>query len=83
MLQRVRKALPYRYLIPIAVVLGLAPLRPQPHLIEKLSMLFDGTLTRPLDIFDLLLHGSPLVLLLVRLGADVVAGARGSKQGPA
>jgi hypothetical protein len=30
-------------------------------------MLFAGTLTRPIDIFDLVLHGGPLVLLVLKL----------------
>ncbi len=51
----------------IAVVLGLAPFTPQPHLFEKLGMLFTGTLTRPIDIFDLLMHGTPVVLLVLKL----------------
>jgi len=55
-------------LIPLAigaVLLGLAPFRPEPHLLEKLGMLFDGNLSRPIDIFDLVLHSSlPLLLLL-------------------
>lgn len=78
-----RKALPYRYLVPLAVVMGLAPFRPQPHLIEKLLMLFDGTLTRPVDVFDLVLHGGPLGLLLVRLGADVLGYKRNRTSGAA
>jgi len=71
-LNGLRKALPYRYLLPLAAVMGLAPFRTQPHLIEKLTMLFDGTLSRPSDIFDLVLHGGPLGFLLIRVGADVV-----------
>jgi hypothetical protein len=51
----------------LAVVLGLAPFVPEPHLWEKLKMLAAGTLSRPLDIFDLLLHGAPLVLLAAKL----------------
>ncbi len=51
----------------IAVMLALAPFTPEPHLIEKLKMLGAGKLTRPLDIFDLFLHGTPLVLLLVKI----------------
>ncbi len=50
-----------------AVLLGLAPFRPQPHLMEKLGMLVSGTLTRPIDIFDLFLHGTPVALLALRL----------------
>ncbi len=54
-------------LILAALLLGLAPFFPEPHLWEKLKMLFAGTLSRPLDIFDLFLHGAPVVLLLLKL----------------
>jgi hypothetical protein len=50
-----------------ALFLGLAPFYPEPHLLEKLKMLAAGTLSRPIDIFDLLMHGTPLVLLLLKL----------------
>jgi hypothetical protein len=46
--------------------LALAPFVPEPHLWEKLKMLASGTLTRPLDIFDLLMHGSGLVLIALK-----------------
>ena len=82
-LDSLRKALPYRYLIPLAAVMGLAPFRSQPHLIEKLVMLFDGTLTRPVDVFDLVLHGCPLGLLVVRLGVDVLGNRRSRSSGTA
>ena len=49
-----RRTLPYRILVPIAIVFGLAPFRPEPHLVGKVRMLCDGTLQRPIDIFDLL-----------------------------
>jgi len=56
------------YMLLIAVLtLGLAPFLPQPHVLEKLQMLVSGTLTRPLDLFDLVLHGTPFVLLLLKL----------------
>jgi hypothetical protein len=54
-------------LLPVALLLALAPFAPEPHLWEKLKMLFAGTLTRPIDMFDLLLHGGPLVLLVLKL----------------
>ena len=54
-------------LLPAALLLALAPFAPEPHLWEKLKMLFAGTLTRPIDIFDLVLHGGPLVLLVLKL----------------
>lgn len=40
---------------------------PEPHLWEKLKMLVAGTLVKPIDIFDLLLHGAPLVLVGLKL----------------
>ena len=50
-----------------ALLLGLAPIFSEPHLWEKLKMLFAGSLERPIDIFDLLMHGTPSVLLLLKL----------------
>lgn len=50
-----------------ALLLGLAPFVPEPHLWQKLKMLAAGTLSRPIDIFDLLMHGAPAVLLVIRL----------------
>ena len=60
-----------------ALLLGLAPFGQEPHLLEKLRMLASGTLARPIDIFDLLMHGSLPVLLLVRLAR--MAMGRGSR----
>ena len=59
--------IPLSVLIVAAVLFGLAPFFPVPHLWEKLKMLAAGTLTRPIDIFDLFLHGAPLVLLAIKL----------------
>ncbi|MGD9808807.1 MAG: hypothetical protein AB7E76_10340 [Deferribacterales bacterium] len=60
------KSLEYRYLILFSIVLGLAPFVPEPHLTEKINMLIDGTLTRPIDIFDLVMHSTPIVLLIIK-----------------
>ena len=60
-------SIPLPLLIALAVWMGVAPITPEPHLMEKLRMLGNGTLTRPLDIFDLCLHAAPLILLAVRL----------------
>ena len=59
--------IPVMYLVFLALILGLAPFVPEPHLWEKLKMLVAGTLTRPLDIFDLLWHSWPIALLLFKL----------------
>lgn len=62
--------LDWTVLIVVAVFLGLAPFRPEPHLVEKLRMLAKGTLTRPIDIFDLLLHAAPLLLIVLKMIAS-------------
>ena len=59
--------IPLNILIVAALVLGLAPLFPEPHLWEKLKMLFGGNLRKPVDIFDLLMHATPVVLLALKL----------------
>lgn len=59
--------IPLTWLVAVALWMAVAPFTPEPHLLEKLRMLWLGTLARPLDIFDLLLHVSPLVLLALRL----------------
>lgn len=58
---------PLGLLIALALWLAVAPISPEPHLVEKLRLLSQGGLTAPIDIFDLLLHTVPLVLLAVRL----------------
>lgn len=55
--------IPFTTLIIISLMLGLAPFVPEPHLLEKLKMLFDGSLAKPIDIFDLFMHGTPVFLL--------------------
>lgn len=54
-------------LVIIALLLGLAPFSPQPHLVEKVQMLLSGELSRPIDIFDLFFHSLPLLLLALKL----------------
>ena len=60
-------ALPVSLLVIACLTLGLAPFVPEPHVWEKLKMLAAGNLRRPVDIFDLLMHGAPFALLAVRL----------------
>lgn len=67
--------LPLSMLILVSLMLGLAPFVPEPHLFEKLRMLFQGTLVKPIDIFDLCLHATPIVILAIRLVRDFQRGA--------
>ncbi len=59
--------LPLGLLVIAALTLGLAPFVPEPHVWQKLRMLANGDLHRPIDIFDLFLHGAPWVLLSMKL----------------
>ncbi len=59
--------IPFTVIVPFAIFLTFAPFVPEPHLWEKLKMLAGGELSRPVDIFDLFLHGTPLVLLVAKL----------------
>jgi hypothetical protein len=65
--------IPLFVLIALAAWMAVAPITPEPHLIEKLRMLSQGSLTKPLDIFDLCLHGAPIVLLAVRLWRQFIS----------
>ena len=56
-------------LIP-ALFLGLAPFVPEPHLVEKIRVLANGDLSRPVDIFDLTMHGALPLLLVLKLVRD-------------
>nr|WP_315489540.1 hypothetical protein [uncultured Rhodoferax sp.] len=59
--------LPLTWLALVAGWLAVAPLFPEPHLVEKIRMLSQGTLVRAIDIFDLLMHALPLLLLFIKL----------------
>ena len=50
------------------VTLGLAPFNP-PHVVEKLGMLWQGDLVRPIDWFDLVMHGAPWLVLVLKAAA--------------
>ena len=58
--------MPFSLILIACLTLGLAPFAP-PHVWEKLVMLASGTLVKPVDIFDLLLHGVPWILLILKL----------------
>ena len=59
--------IPYSILIIAAIFMLLAPFKPMPHVLEKLIMLKDGTLTKPIDIFDLFYHLIPTIILLLKV----------------
>ena len=59
--------IPLFLLILLAAWMAVAPINPEPHLEEKVRMLSQGTLTRPLDIFDLLYHLAPMAPLALKV----------------
>lgn len=59
--------LPLSIALILGLGLGLAPFLPEPHLWEKLKMLAEGTLTRPIDILDFFYHAIPMVIMLAKL----------------
>mgnify|MGYP006969375793 FL=1 len=60
--------LPWIWVLLFAAWMAVAPIVPEPHLLEKLRMLAQGTLTRPLDVLDLAMHAAPMLLGAVKLG---------------
>lgn len=59
--------IPLSTLLIVGILLGLAPMQPEPHLVEKLRMLSQGVLSKPIDIFDLLMHASAPLLLIAKV----------------
>jgi len=62
--------IPYSVLILFTIMMLAAPMTPMPHVVEKILMLTNGTLSRPIDIFDLCFHLLPLLLLILKFIKD-------------
>lgn len=77
MLSSLFQRIPYSILIPAAILLGLAPFSGEPHLIEKVRLIFQGVRLRAIDIFDLCLHSAPSVLLIGKILSGRLTASRG------
>ncbi len=64
-MRHVLDLIPWPVAVIAALTLGLAPFRP-PHIVEKLLMLFRGTLVKPVDWFDLALHATPWLIVILK-----------------
>ena len=54
----------WKIILLLCLSLGLAPYFPEPHILGKLKWILGGaTGMKPMDWFDLVLHGFPFVLL--------------------
>lgn len=66
-MMKILDSISWLIVIVLCLSIGLAPYAPEPHVWEKIKMLQAGNLSAGADIFDLLLHGSPWVLLVLKL----------------
>lgn len=67
--------LPWNLVAIACLTLGLAPFLPEPHVWEKLKMLSTGTLHRPVDVFDLMMHAAPFLVALAKLAVPLIKAA--------
>jgi len=65
-MDRLLKNIPYSVLIIFSIIMLLTPFTPKPHSLEKIQMLMNGKLNRPIDIFDLFFHCFPSILLVIK-----------------
>jgi hypothetical protein len=65
-MKKIIEELPWPIVLLVCLTLGLAPFSP-PHILEKLQMLAAGKLVKPIDWFDLFLHGTPWLILIVKI----------------
>ena len=55
----------WKFALILALTLGLAPFSPEPHIVGKVRWVLGGAVgMKPMDWFDLALHGIPWLLLL-------------------
>jgi hypothetical protein len=71
----------WAWLVPLAIFAAMAPwpMGPEPHVIQKVRWLMEGSLYKPLDVFDLVFHLSPTLLVIAKL----VVTRLPTDQGPA
>lgn len=65
------KSISWPIVVIMCATLGLAPFSPEPHVIEKLRLLFTGNLTAAIDILDLLMHGVPFIIALIKIAVHI------------
>lgn len=59
-----------------SMTLGLAPFYPHAHIWKQLTNLARGTLSAPIDVFDLAMHGAPWVALVVTVTQLSISASR-------
>ncbi len=64
--------IPFSTLVFVSLTLGLAPFVPEPHVWQKLKMLIDANLGKPVDIFDFFMHGAAWALLALKAIRELI-----------
>jgi len=59
--------LPYGLLIVMAIFMAIAPIQPEPHLVQKFQWLMNGLPFKLIDVFDVLWHLLPMILITLKL----------------
>jgi hypothetical protein len=63
----------WKIVLLLCLTLGLAPFFPEPHILGKLKWIFGGAIgMKPMDWFDVIMHGFPFVLLIRLLIVKVI-----------
>lgn len=61
----------------LSLTLGLAPFTPEPHLAGKIRWVMGGGIgMSAMDVFDLILHGTPWIWLVYTLGTNLKTSAK-------
>ena len=64
----------WKVMLVVALTLGLAPFVPEPHIVGKIRWVLGGAIgMQPMDWFDLVLHGTPWILLFRALFIAIVS----------
>ncbi|MEZ4970063.1 MAG: hypothetical protein R2814_10475 [Flavobacteriaceae bacterium] len=63
----------WKIVLLLCLTLGLAPYFPEPHILGKIKWILGGaTGMKPMDWFDVVLHGFPFLLLIRLLIVNVI-----------
>ncbi|MCC7507424.1 MAG: hypothetical protein IT259_19110 [Saprospiraceae bacterium] len=55
----------WKFVLLACLTLGMAPFAPEPHVLGKIRWVAGGAIgMQPMDWFDLVMHGTPWVLLI-------------------
>jgi hypothetical protein len=63
----------WKIILLLCLTLGLAPYFPEPHILGKIKWILGGAIgMKPMDWFDVVLHGFPFLLLIRLLIVKVI-----------